>query len=295
MSKGKLYNLRRKLQVLAYDLTSPEFVSKIYFRLLLKYPLNLQHPQTFNEKIQWLKLYEWPNNPLVIQCSDKYAVRQYLKEKKQEQYLNRLLGVWDNAQDINFDKLPNRFVLKCTHGCGYNIICRDKSQLNIAEARQKLARWLKEDFGKFNAEPHYSKINLRIICEEFLDGGEKDLTDYKFFCFHGEPKYCQVITNRSTDKHITFFDADGKLAPFHRTGYQLSSPASLPHFFKKMQELSATLAAPFPFVRVDWFEVNGKIYFGELTFTPCGGLMGITPLSYDKKLGTLLELPDKKL
>ena len=297
MSKGKLYNLRRKLQVLAYDLTSPEFVSKIYFRLLLKYPLNLKNPQTFNEKIQWLKLYKWPNDPLVIQCADKYRVRQYLEEKGMDNYLNTLLGVWDNANDIDFDKLPNRFALKCTHGARYNIICDNKTQSDIKNTRKKINTWLKEDFGKFNAEPHYSKMKPRVIAEQFLDDGNGDLTDYKFYCFHGKVQFMYISKGlgKRINMSITFFDVNGNLAPYHRTDFQADPNVKIPSTFGKMKNLSEILASPFPFVRVDWFEVNGKIYFGELTFTPCGGLMGITPLSYDKKLGTLLELPDKKL
>ena len=233
MSKGTFYNLRRKLQVLAYNLTSPEFVSKIYFRLLLKYPLNLKNPQTFNEKIQWLKLYEWPHNPLAIECADKYRVRHYLERKGMGQYLNELLGVWENANDIDFDTLPQQFVLKCNHGCGYNIICKDKSKLDISATRKQLNTWLKEDFGKFNAEPHYSKMKPRIICEEFLDGGET-LIDYKFYCFHGKVEFMYIaygFDGNGLQEQIAFFDANGNKAPYRRTDYPIYQQAQKPASF----------------------------------------------------------------
>lgn len=207
--KGIAYLIRRKMQVLAYDMSSPSFMSKIYYRIILKKKLNLKNPQTFNEKVQWLKLYEWPKNELAIRCSDKYEVREYLKEKGMEEYLNDLYGVWDNEKQINYSQLPNQFVLKCNHGSGYNIICTDKREARIEEYNKLLKKWLKEDFGKFNAEPHYSKIKRKIICEKFLGG---EITDYKFYCFNGKVEFMYIASGfgLGINEQMTFFDKDRK-------------------------------------------------------------------------------------
>ena len=289
MGKGFIYNLRRKCQVIAFNLTSPEFMSKIYFRIVLGRKLNLKNPKTFNEKIQWLKLYEWPNNPIAIQCGDKYEVRGYIENMGMGDYLNDLIGVWENVDDINWDELPNQFAIKCTHGCAYNIICPDKSKLNIDEAKKKLRRWMKEDFGKFNAEIHYSKMKPRIICEKFLGG---NIVDYKFFCFGGESKFMYIAQGFGTGENevITFFDENGEKAPFGRSDYPVFNEAKLPERYEEMKVLSEKLAADLPFVRVDWFEVDGKIYFGELTFTPCGGMMKITPYEYEYLWGAWIKI-----
>ena len=283
------YYIRRKFQILTYDITSPEFVSKIYFKILLKYKLNLKEPKTFNEKLQWLKLYEWPKNYLAIKCSDKYKVREYIDENGMSDYLNELYGVWDNANDIDFNKLPNQFVLKCNHGCGYNIICDDKTKLNLIETKKILNKWLKEKFGKFNAEPHYDKIEPKIICEKFLGG---NITDYKFFCFNGKAEFMYIASGfgNGIGEQVSFFDKDGKKAPYRRTDYPVKEDAALPEKFEEMKKLSEELAKDFKFVRVDWFEENNKIYFGELTFTPCGGLMKIDPIKYDMEWGNILNI-----
>lgn len=289
--RGWKYNLRRKLQVLAYNLTNPEFMSKIYFKIVLKEKLNLNNPQTFNEKLQWLKLYEWPNNKLAIKCSDKYLVREYIKEKGMEKYLNDLYGVWENANDIDFNKLPNQFALKCNHGSRYNIICDDKSKLNIEQTTKQLNKWLKEKFGKFNAEPHYDKIKSKIICEKFLGG---NITDYKFYCFNGKVEFMYVASgfssNATSQEQISFFDKYGNKASYKRMDYPVKDDAELPRNFDEMKKLSEELSKEFKFVRVDWFEENNKIYFSELTFTPCGGLMNIEPKKYDFEWGKLINI-----
>ncbi len=289
MVKNLIYKLRRKCQIVALALTSPEFMSKLYFRIVLGKKLNLQEPTTFNEKLQWLKLYEWPNNPIAIKCGDKYTVREYVKEKGCESYLNELYGVWENVDDIDWNKLPESFVLKCTHGCAYNIICPEKSKLDIGAVKSKLNRWMKEDFGKFNVEPHYSKMKPRIICEKFLGD---NLVDYKFFCFNGTVKFMYVSQGFNTGENVvvTFFDEKGNKAPFRRMDYPMFEDAVLPEKYEEMKALSEKLSADVPIVRVDWFEVDKKIYFSELTFTPCAGLMKFQPEEYDKILGSLIEI-----
>ena len=288
MKHGIAYKIRRKLQVLAYKLTSPEFVSKFYFKHVLGYKLNLDNPKTLNEKIQWLKLYEWPNNPIAIQCASKYNVRQYVEEKGCGKYLNELLHVWDDVKDIDWDALPEQFVLKCTHGCGYNIICSDKSKLDINEAKKKLKTWMREDFSKFNAEPHYSKIKPQIVSDKFLGS---DIVNYNIFCFNGEPLFICVADGLGAcvDETMTHYYANGSLAPFKRKDYAVGA-ISLPGCIEEMKDVARTLSAEVPFVRVDFYLVDGKIYISELTFTPCGGLIPFEPIEYDSQLGEKLDI-----
>ena len=176
------YKARRFGQVVAYHILPHKLLSKIYYRILIHEKLNLKNPKTLNEKMQWLKLYHYPNDTLAVRCTDKYQVREFVSEKGLDHKLTRLLGVWEDAKDINWDLLPDKFVLKCTHGCAYNIICKDKDSFDKKAAVKQLNKWLKEDFAAFNVELHYGKIKQRrIIAEEFL--GDK-LIDYKFFCFN---------------------------------------------------------------------------------------------------------------
>lgn len=289
MGKSIFYNIRRKCQLIAADILSKETMSKLYFKIVLGEKLNLDNPQTFNEKVQWLKLYEWPNNALAVKCADKYAVREYVKQCGYEELLNDLYGVWDNADDIDWAKLPDQFVLKCNHGCGYNIICPDKSKLDEKATKKQLNKWLKEDFGKFNIEPHYSKIKPKVICEKFLGG---NMIDYKFYFFDGEYQFMYIAQGfgEGINESVSFFDKDGKKAAFRRTDYPEFSNAELPQQYENMLKISQKFADDFPFVRVDLFENNGKIYFSELTFTPCGGMMKISPKEYDLAIGKKLNI-----
>ena len=286
---GKLYNIRRKLQIVFYDISTPEIVSKVYFRIVMGYKLNLKNPKTFNEKLQWLKLRDWPTNELVIKCADKYRVREYIKEKKLENTLNKLIGVWDNADEIDFDKLPKQFALKCNHGCGYNVIVSDKSKIDVKEVRQKLNKWLKEDFGKNNAEPHYSKIKPKIICEKYLGG---NMTDYKFFCLNGKVEFMYIASGfgEGVDEKMTYLDKNGEITPYQRTNYKIKEDIVVPKSFERMKKMSELLAKDFKFVRVDWYEVGGKVFFGELTFTPSGCMMKVEPAKYDRLLGDKLKI-----
>jgi len=287
-----LYKARRKCQVLAHKVVSNEVMSKLYFWIVLHKKLNLKNPQTFNEKIQWLKLYEYPKNQLVVNGADKYAVREYIAAKGYGDKLVPLLGVWDRAEDIDWDKLPDRFVLKCNHGCAYNIVVSDKSKLDKTATIRKLNKWLKEDFGAFNVEIHYSEIKHHVItCEEFL--GES-ITDYKFFCFNGEP-YCIYVSNdliHDRQAQIGFFYLDGKKMPLHREDYTDISEITLPPFYDEMKKAAEDLCKEFSFVRVDFFIANNTWYFAELTFTPSGGMMPFNPEKYDGEWGKMLKLPN---
>jgi len=289
--KSKLYALRRKGQVLALKMTSPEFVSRFYFKHELGYKLNLKAPKTFNEKLQWLKLYEWPNNPLAIQCADKFAVQSYMKSIGKEYLLNDILFAWDSADEIDWSKLPDQFVLKCNHGCNYNILCPDKSKLDEAATKKKLNKWMKEDFSLFNAEPHYGKIPRKIICEKFLGG---DITNYNIYCFNGKVTFISVAggLGDGIGEHLTYYNADGTKANFKNKLYPTSNNP-LSDNLMQMEAIAEELSKPFPMVRVDLFDVNGKFILSELTFTPGGGLIPFDPISVDLELGNKLDITEQ--
>lgn len=287
-----LYKIRRKLQVLAYHVLPHDVLSKLYYHILIRDTLNLSNPQTLNEKLQWLKLYYFPNSNLAIQCADKYQVRKYIKEKGVEDKLTSLFGVWEKAEDIDWDLLPQKFVLKCTHGCAYNIICNDKENFNKSLAIKQLNKWLKENFAAFNVELHYGKIkHRRIIAEEFL--GDK-LIDYKFFCFNGQPRFLYISSDLINDRQaqIGFFDIDGNKIPLIRSDYEDIGDIVMPECFSEMIEVSKKLSEDFPFVRVDFFKTKNSYVFAELTFTPSAAMMPLNPKKYDVEWGKLLDLSD---
>lgn len=285
-----IYKIRRFMQVKAHYVFSNETMSKFYYKIVLKEHLNLDEPKTFNEKMQWLKLYYLPYNPVVSKCTDKYLVREYLKQKGYESLLVPILGVWKDPDEIDWDKLPMKFVLKCNHGCAYNILVSDKSKLDKEKTKLQLKSWLKEDFGAFNIETHYSNINEHlIICEEFL--GES-ITDFKFFCFNSDPKYIYVSKDLIHDRQaqIGFFDIEGKKLPLQREDYTDIDFVELPPFFDDMRRISEELSKDFPFVRVDFFLAKNRFYFAELTFTPGACMMPFQPRKFDKIWGDQLDI-----
>ena len=285
-----IYKTRRKIQVVAHKLFSNEFMSKLYFKIVLKEKLDLKNPRTFNEKLQWLKLYYYPQNDLAVKCADKYRVREYIKDKGYENTLVPLLGAWDNVEDIDWDSLPNKFVLKCNHGCAYNIVCNDKTEFDRIKAKKQLNTWLKEDFGAFNIEPHYSNIKKhKITCEEFLGD---NLVDYKFFCFNGIPKFIYVSSDLIHDRQarIGFFNIDGSKINLKRDDYASIEKIELPSFYNEMLEMASKLCKDFPFVRVDFFVTDNKYYFAELTFTPSACMMPFNPKEIDLKWGNMLNI-----
>lgn len=269
---------------------NPVLANKIMYKKLMHKELNLKNPETFNEKINWLKLYEYPSNEKIIKASDKFRVREYLHSINCDRYLNELYGVWDRVEDIEWDKLPNKFVLKCNHGSGYNILCLNKKELDRKSVEKKLNKWMHEDFGKVSAEPHYSSIPRKIICEKYLT---EDIIDYKFYCFNGEPKFFYVSIIPNGDFHYMkaiFYNIDGTKANFIRTDHEILESVVLPSNLNEMVELSRHLSKEFKFVRVDLFNVDGKIYFSELTFSPCSGFMPLSPSNADYEIGELISL-----
>lgn len=271
-----------------------KMVRRIYRKHFGKEP-DLEHPTSFGEKIQWLKLY-WRDD-LASSCADKYLVRPYVEKTIGGEYLNELLGVWENVDDIDPEALPERFVLKGAHGSHFNVICRDRSKLDWKREKAKLRRWSGINYYWQNREWVYKDLKPRFIAEKFLeDGSGSSLTDYKFYCFGGEPAFCQVIKNRGRNESIDFYDLTWTHLPF--TGLRripfADSKIPKPDGYEKMAELARKLAQPFPFVRADFYNIRGQIVFGELTFFPQSGLGIFTPEEYDREVAKKITLPSTK-
>lgn len=279
----------------------PDRVSdKRYIRYIwdehMDYPFNLKNPKTFNEKLQWLKLYD--RNPLYTKMVDKYESKRYVSGIIGEQYIIPTLGIWKHFDDIDFETLPNQFVLKCTHDSGSIAICEDKSTFDYDSAKELLERGLKNNFYKMGREWPYKNVPRRIIAEQYMKDGEKNsLTDYKFYCFNGEPKFLYVsygLANHST-AYINYVTLDWRQAPFHRPDFlEMDDLPPRPANFELMVELSRKLSQGIPFLRVDFYEISKKVYYSELTFFPGSGLTPFEPQEWDLKIGGWLKLPKKK-
>jgi hypothetical protein len=274
---------------------SDEQLIRKRFKKRLGREVDLENPIKFNDKLQWLKL-NW-HDAIATKCADKYEVREIVKEKIGEEYLNEIIGVYESVDEINIDELPKKFVLKGTHGSGFNIICKDKSKMNWDEEFKKMRRWLRTNYYLQNREWVYKDIKPRIICEKYLTDGESQnsLIDYKFFCFNGEPTYCQVIRGRGENETIDFYDTEWNHMTFNglRELPMSTTKYEKPKKYEKMIALAKELAGDFPFVRVDFYYVQDEIIFGELTFFPLSGMGKFTPDEWDFKLGELLKLPEK--
>lgn len=270
--------------------TSPVLASRYIFYLVRRRRLNLRNPKTLSEKLIWIKHY-W-RDPRLVDCTDKHGVRNYVARRGHAEILNELYGVYEDPADIPWDTLPDRFALKCTHGCGCNIICADKSRLDRDAARAKLSRWLRTDYAMFMAEMHYRKIKPRIVCERFV-GTETGRfpVDYKILCFNGKARVHMICTGRDTKVRFTFRDLDWKVMDIasesHPPIRDQEKPAGLP----RMVELAESLADGIPFVRVDFYDHEGRIVFGEMTFTPAGGFVAYFNDRGDRLMGPWLELP----
>lgn len=293
VSKFRIYSLAL-LEKVATTIPVPD---KLYLRL--KYYcrmgkwLHLKHPTTYNEKLQWLKLYG--RRPIDTVLSDKYAVKEYITNTIGAEYVIPLLGVWDMFDDIDFDKLPNQFVLKCTHDSGGVVICKDKSSFNIESARKKINNGLSHNFYVFSREKAYKDIPRRIIAEEYKEDPEAgELRDYKFFCFDGEPKVMFIASDRQAEGEETkfdFFDMDFKHLPFTNGHPNAKVPPRKPIKFEEMKALAAKLSVGIPHVRVDFYEVNDQVYFGEMTYSHWGGMTSFEPEEWDLIMGSWVKLP----
>lgn len=262
---------------------------KIRFYLEVGRKLNLKSPQTYNDKLQWLKLHE--KNPQYTQMVDKYEVREYIKEKIGEEYLIPILGVWESADEIDFDKLPNQFVLKCTHDSGGLVICKNKETLDIEATKIKLQKCLKRNFYKIGREWPYKNVKPRIIAEKFMvDESGTDLKDYKFYCFNGEPKVLLISSDRPHNTKMDFFDAEFNHLNIKRAYPNSDKEILKPKSFDKMLELSKKLSENLIHVRVDLYDVDGHIFFGEITFFPASGFTPFVPPEWDYTFGDWLKL-----
>ena len=275
------------------NLKFKEDIIKKKFKESLGYELNLENPKTFNEKLQWLKLYY--NDPLMTKCADKYLVREYVSEKGYSKILNELYGAYDKFSDIDISKLPNKFVIKCTHGCAYNVICRDKKKFNYEETQKKVNSWMNEKYGYVSTELHYLNIKPRIIVEKYISDMDSLFpTDYKFYCFDGYVDSVLVCVDRQIGQpKFYFFDENWKLKRYNKRGKEAPEDFALPkpQNLDKMFEIAHVLSKGIPFVRVDLYNVRGKIYFGELTFFPASGFDSNRLPEADMYFGRLIKLP----
>ena len=294
--KALLSKYYRKLLVLYYRLLSyisPTLNTKARYKAVFKKNLDLKNPKTFKEKLLVLKLKRYIKDPLVIKCADKYAVREYIKEQGCDSILIPLLASYNNANEIEWDRLPNSFVIKWNFASGFNIICPDKSKLNIEETIKKLNRWKKDKTYMQDSEMQYAKAPKKIIVEEYLKPANGELpADYKVYCFNGVPRAILYMCDRgSDDMTAAFFDENWNfLSETGKSGYKkfdknIKKPACL----NEMIETSKILSKPFEFVRMDYYIINDKLYFGEMTFTPAGCMFVSECTVNGKTMGELLD------
>lgn len=256
--------------------------------------LNLKNPKTFNEKLQWLKLYD--RRPEYTMMVDKYRAKEYVAGIIGEEYIVPTLGVWKSFDEINFDELPDQFVLKCNHGSGDVVFCKDKASFDKEGARKKLTAALNTDYYLISREWPYKHVERRIIAEQYLEDAEThDARDYKFFCFDGEVKCFKVDLDRFKGRHANWYDRKGKILPYGTQGAEplYDREVHLPAKLDKIMGLAETLSRGYPFLRVDFYYVNEKIYSGELTFYPASGLTPFTDMEWDRIMGDWLTLPRK--
>lgn len=274
------------------------FPDKQYLQMMywlhLGRKLNLKNPKTFNEKLQWLKLYN--HKPEYTIMVDKVKAKEYVAKLIGEEHIIPTLGVWDDPDDIDFDALPDQFVLKCNHNSGTGMcICRDKSKLDIEKVKAELRKGLKENYYMRWREWPYKNVPRKILAEKFMvDESGTELKDYKIFCFNGEPRYCQVISDRNTDEKIDFYDMHWKRLvglvglndKVHNSEYAIPCPES----FEDMKQMASLLAKSIPFSRIDFYEIKHQAYFGEITFFPATGFGNFNPREWNVKMGDMITL-----
>ena len=259
---------------------------KFIYKIKIGKSLNLKNPKTFNEKLQWLKLYD--RNPLYTKLVDKYEVKDYVANIIGKEHVIPTIGVYDSFDDINFEKLPKQFVIKCTHDSGGLVIVKDKNKLDIEKAKKKINKSLKKNYYYCGREWPYKNVKPRIIIEKYMeDNKTKELRDYKFFCFDGKMKFFKIDFNRLTYHQANYYNKNGILLKF---GEKVCPPdyekkLEMPINLKRMIKLAETLSENIPFLRVDFYEINGGVYFGELTFFPASGFGKFVPSNWDEKIG----------
>ena len=290
----------RTVRFLAFYGFLKHLPDRAYLKLIYKCQMgkkpDLEHPATYNEKLQWLKLHD--HDPRYPHLADKCEVKQFVKEKIGEQYLIPTLGVFETFDDIDFDALPRQFVIKCTHDSGSTVICRDKTTFDIEACRKKIQKALRTNYYLRWREWPYQKVKRRIMVEAYLEDEQtRELCDYKFFVFDGVVKAMFIAANRYSDtKELTFdfYDRDFAHLPIRQGHPNADAPQKRPATFDEMIRLAETLAADLPHARVDFYEANGRIYFGEITFYHFSGAVPFEPETWDKTFGDWLRLPASK-
>lgn len=281
--------------VLAYF--APIFSDKIFLKMLyyvnMGKKLDLDNPVTYNEKLQWLKLYN--RNPEYTKMVDKYEAKQYVAEIIGEEYIIPTIGIYNNVDEIPWDNLPDKFVLKCTHDSGGIVICKDKSTLDIEKAKRKISKGLKKSYYPRNREWPYKNVIPRIICEEYMvDESGYELKDYKWFCFDGEVKALFIASDRGNPNEETkfdFFDKDFIHLPFTNGHPNAHIMPTKPKGFDTMKKMAAKLSHGMPHARIDFYDVNGQVFFGEITFFHWSGIVPFVPEKWDYTFGTWIKLP----
>lgn len=264
----------------------PKIIESIFY-IATGDKLDLQNPKTMNEKTQWLKLYD--NTELKGICADKYSSREYVKNKIGDKYLIPLLGVWEKFEDIDFDSLPSRFVIKCVHGSGFNYIVKDKAKLDKEDLKQKILRWQGINYAYYNLELQYKNIKPLIIAEKFL---EENISDYKIYCYNGHCDFLELCVDRENTNRHYYYDKEWNFYKFDVEGLKDSVLPSYtkPDNLNELFEVASKLSEDFKYVRVDLYSVGGKTYFGELTFTSGGGMMKDSTKEFDEIIGSKIKL-----
>ncbi len=255
---------------------------------------NLKNPQKFSEKLQWYKLYN--KDPLMEKCADKYDVREYITACGYEHLLNECYGVYNAVDEINIDELPQSFVLKAAHSSGMNLIVHDKDKIDWKTENKLMRLWLKLDNYWSGREWVYKNMKKRIVAEKYLEDESGGLLDYKFYCFNGQPRFVQLEVGRYTSNNTrNFYDMDWNLMPFGKEiPHNPDIIVEKPYAFEEMKQIAADLSKPFSYVRVDLYQVQGKVFFGELTFFPAGGAPDFVPSEYDKIVGDMWDITGAK-
>ena len=276
-------------------LFSPTLYVKCQYRYITHHKLNLKNPIRYTEKLQYLRLKVYPKNDLVSKCASRDGVRDYLKEINEEDKLIPSYGIFDRFDDIDFSKLPDQFVMKCTHASGFNYLVKNKDELDIKKLRKMFNKFLKTDYGKKTVEPHYSKIKPRIIIEKAITDLSSLPDEYKIHVFNGKAKYLYLVTGRGKDIKYNNYYIDW--TPFNEAqfnGWDTSEEQlKKPEQFEKMVKFAEKIASPFPFVRVDLYLINNKIYFSEMTFTPAKGTLIFDDDKADFEIGNWLDINAK--
>lgn len=252
---------------------------------------NLDNPTKFSEKMQWMKLHY--RNDLMPIVGNKYTVRDYLEKKGYGYLLNDIIAVYFDIKDFDTSVLPDQFVLKASHSSGWNLVVKDKSRINWRIWKKHMEYWLTHDIAWNGREWHYGEMKPSIVCEKYLEDNSGGLMDYKFYCFDGEPKFMQLNVDRGLPTATqNYYDLDWNLLPFGKTHkHNPNIVAEKPAKFDEMVRLAAELSKSFPYVRMDFYEANGRVYFGEFTFFPCSGMPDFIPSEWDDKVGDMLNLP----